>query len=658
VETVRMLLDRGLLVREGSVYRPEGTIGALDVPETLHALIAARLDGLPPDERRVLQDAAVLGKTFTKRALAALSGLAEEALEPLLASLVRKEVLAMQADPRSPEHGQYGFLQDLVRHVAYETLSKRERRARHLAAASHLQASFADEEEIVEVLASHYLDAYREVPDAEDAGEIKAKAREMLRRAGERAASLAAAREAQRYFQQAAELTDEPLVRAELDEKAGRMAWRRGRSDEAVALFDEALAVLEPEGFVRPAARIATILAEIDFREGRTTEAVERLERALADLGGEEPDAVVAETAAQLGRFLMLSSRHEEAMTRLELALELAEALQLPEILTQALTSKAIVLTRTNRLTESRILLEGALATARAHELPAPTIRAFNNLAVVDESADRYSAAFDASMGGLEVARRVGDRVWEAIFLAGPISALALTGRWDEAIARVAEVEDIVAGGTRAPDTTATFSITIACWRGNLVEARARLEKVAWLKDSEIQAWTGYRFHEAEVLRAEGKPREALAVLEPALATEELGITFLTKKLAFVEALEAAFECGDSDRLEELLVMIESLRPGERPPLLDAHARRFRAKLSGNEAGFEAAASRFRKLEMPFWLAVTELEHAECLLELGQAADAEPLLAEAREIFARLEARPWLERATALGPEQPAELSA
>jgi class 3 adenylate cyclase/tetratricopeptide (TPR) repeat protein len=658
VETVRMLLDRGLLVREGSVYRPEGTIGALDVPETLHALIAARLDGLPADERRVLQDAAVLGKTFTKRALAALSGLAEEALEPLLASLVRKEVLAMQADPRSPEHGQYGFLQDLVRHVAYETLSKRERRARHLAAASHLQASFADEEEIVEVLASHYLDAYREVPDAEDAGEIKAKAREMLRRAGERAASLAAAREAQRYFQQAAELTDEPLVRAELDEKAGRMAWRRGRSDEAVALFDEALAVLEPEGFVRPAARIATILAEIDFREGRTTEAVERLERALADLGGEEPDAVVAETAAQLGRFLMLSSRHEEAMTRLELALELAEALQLPEILTQALTSKAIVLTRTNRLTESRILLEGALTTARAHELPAPTIRAFNNLAVVDESADRYSAAFDASMGGLEVARRVGDRVWEAIFLAGPISALALTGRWDEAIARVAEVEDIVAGGTRAPDTTATFSITIACWRGNLVEARARLEKVAWLKDSEIQAWTGYRFHEAEVLRAEGKPREALAVLEPALATEELGITFLTKKLAFVEALEAAFECGDSDRLEELLVMIESLRPGERPPLLDAHARRFRAKLSGEEAGFEAAASRFRKLEMPFWLAVTELEHAERLLELGQVADAEPLLAEAREIFARLEARPWLERATALGPEQPAELSA
>ena len=220
-------------------------------------------------------------------------------------SLVRKELLAVQADPRSPEHGQYGFLQDLVRHVAYETLSKQERRARHLAAAAHLAASFTDEDEIVEVLASHYLDAYRRLPMRRTPAEIKSKAREMLTRAGERAASLAAAREAQRYFQQAAELTDEPLVRAELDEKAGRMAWRRGRGEEAVALLEEALAVLEPEGYVRPAARIASILAEIDYREGRPTEAVERLERALADLGAEEPDAVVAET----GRSSDASSR-------------------------------------------------------------------------------------------------------------------------------------------------------------------------------------------------------------------------------------------------------------------------------------------------------------------------------------------------------------
>src|SRR5262249_11840040 len=132
VETVRMLLDKGALVQDGSIYRPVGTVDALEVPETLHALIAARLDNLPSDERRLLQDGSVLGKSFTRGALAALTGLSEAELDPLLLSLVRKEIVSLQSDPRSPEHGQYAFLQDLVRHVAYETLPRRERRARHL----------------------------------------------------------------------------------------------------------------------------------------------------------------------------------------------------------------------------------------------------------------------------------------------------------------------------------------------------------------------------------------------------------------------------------------------------------------------------------------------------------------------------------------------
>ena len=74
VETVRMLLDRGLLVAGRRRVPAVGEIDALEVPETLHALIAARLDGLARRERRLVQDGAVLGKTFTPRALAALSG--------------------------------------------------------------------------------------------------------------------------------------------------------------------------------------------------------------------------------------------------------------------------------------------------------------------------------------------------------------------------------------------------------------------------------------------------------------------------------------------------------------------------------------------------------------------------------------------------------
>ena len=659
VETVRMLLDRGALTQEGAVYRPTGAIEALEVPETLHALIAARLDGFPPEERRVLQDGAVLGKTFTRNALAAVSGLSASELEPLLASLVRKEALGLQADPRSPEHGQYGFLQDLVRHVAYETLSRRERRTRHLAAAAHLATAFADDDEIAEVLASHYLEAYEAAPEADDAAEIKSKARETLTRAGERAASLAAAREAQRYFHQAAELAEEPLTRAELDEKAGRMAWRRGRGKEAVALFEEALAVFEAEGATRRTAGIVATLAEIDFRAGRTSEAVSRLGRMLEGLEGEEPDADVAQVAAQLGRFLMLTGQHEAAAPRIELALELAEALRLPEILAQALTSKATLIMRANRLEEARILLEGALAIALANDLPTAAIRTLNNLGVVFESADRYAAADAASERGLELARRVGDRLWEGIFLAGPISALVLLGRWDEALDRAVETQNLLQGGMQAHELLLTHLIEIDCWRGDLAEARARLEGRSHLREiDDNQARSAYMLHEAQVLRTEGKPRAALEPLEAVLAMEELGITFLTVKLAVVEALEAAFELGDTAKVEELLAMVESLRPGERPPLLEAHAFRFRSKLSGDEAGFERAAARFRELEMPFWLAVTELEHAERLAERGAATEAEPLLAEAAEIFERLGAKPWLERAGTVVAEHKMQIPA
>jgi hypothetical protein len=162
-----------------------------------------------------------------------------------------------------------------------------------------------------------------------------------------------------------------------------------------------------------------------------------------------------------------------------------------------------------------------------------------------------------------------------------------------------------------------------------------------------------YLLHEAFVLHTERNLRAAQEALEPVLqARSEFGITYLGVKLAFVEALECAFELGDSDRLEELLQIIEGLRPGERPPLLDAHAARLRAKLAGDapaaERGFRRAADIFRERELVFWLAVTQLELAEWLTSRDRPDEAQPLLAQARETFERLEAKPWLERVDAV----------
>jgi predicted ATPase len=175
VETVRMLLDRGLLGRSGEEYRPVGPIETLAVPETLQSLAAARLDSLDPAERRLLEDASVLGRSFSRASLAAVSGLSDGELESHLQSLLRKEILTRQLDALSPERNQLAFLQDILRRVAYETLSVHDRKQRHLVVAAHLARD--GDEDIAAVLAAHYLDAYRLGAGGADADDLRDRAR-------------------------------------------------------------------------------------------------------------------------------------------------------------------------------------------------------------------------------------------------------------------------------------------------------------------------------------------------------------------------------------------------------------------------------------------------------------------------------------------------
>src|SRR5262249_18181525 len=140
VETIRMLLAEGRVVPEDGVYRPAGDLSALAVPESLTALITSRLDGLDAMDRSLVSDAAVPGHSFTVTALAGVSEQTETELQPRLRTLVRLELLSIDVDPRSPERGQYAFVQALIREVAYGTLSRKARKSRHLAAARYFES--------------------------------------------------------------------------------------------------------------------------------------------------------------------------------------------------------------------------------------------------------------------------------------------------------------------------------------------------------------------------------------------------------------------------------------------------------------------------------------------------------------------------------------
>jgi class 3 adenylate cyclase/tetratricopeptide (TPR) repeat protein len=655
VETVRMLLDRGLLVRQGNEYRATGPIETLEVPESLQGLIAARLDGLAPEERKVLQDASVLGKTFFKQGVAAVSGLSEEAVEPILTSLVRKEVLTLQADPRSPERGQYGFLQDLVRKVAYETLSKRIRKEKQLAAAAYLEATTTgeEEEELVEVLASHYLDAYEAMPEAADADMIKAKARGMLIRAGERASSLGATAEAQRYLERAVELTADPLLQAELHERAGTVAWAGARRSEASSHFERAMDLFAAEGASHPAARVSARLAEVMWDRGRIKEALESMDRALQALSMEEPDEALAALAAQLGRFIFFSGETDLAAQRIETALDIAEALGLPEVLSQALNTKALILNAKGRWQEGRVLLRHALDVALEHDKPSAALRAYNNLADLTATADRYHDAEAYAQDGLLLARRVGNRFWEWVFL-GLIYSLFALGKWDEAMAQRREMpEDWTQARVGISQGYVAFGTAISVYRGELDEAERLVNLFAELETSDdVQEQAEYAYGRALLLLTLGKPEEALRYAEVALAQRQvLAVNHQSVKESFAVAVESALQSNDLGKAEELLGIIEGLPPARRPQFLQAHAMRFQARLADLKAqperiepDFKAAIGLFREMAYPFWMSVTMLELGEWLVRQGRGDAAEPLLAEARSIFEDLKARPWLER--------------
>ena len=655
VETVRMLLDRGLLVRDGDVYRPTGPIGSLEVPETLHALIAARLDGLTPEERRVVQDASVLGKSFTKPGLAALTGLDDDALESVLTSLIRKEVLSVQADPRSPERGQYAFLQDLLKRIAYETLSRGDRKARHLAAARHLERlGGTAEQELVEVVAAHYVDAYEAAPDADDAAALRSAAAERLTLAGERAASLAATEEAQRYFEKAAVLADDELVRARLLEQAGTAAVAGGRHASATELLEQAAAIYSANGATHTAARATAWLAMSLWRAGDLRGAAQRLEGALDVLADDEPDGEIAKLHELLARFTFFLGDMELARVRVERALEIAEALVVTEVLADALNTKSLILNASGRQEEGRALLDRAIALTREGDLAFSLLRAINNQCVALHGQGNYTAALAHAQGGVEVARRAGQREHEQQLLSSIGYCSWLLGDWS----LPPQLVDRITGTGAYPSGFRASMITfMAVPRGRLDEAREALAGVEWARDVEDgQLRSGFLRLEGLIRHAEGKPAEAADnFLAADVAAGE--VHHRLDVVNWMLELAALADVGDADRLEDRLAVRDRLAPVDRTPAVEAAHERFRGRLlalRGDRAAaaiaLEEAVARHRAVGLLFFEAITLTELAAVL----DSEEARPHLAAAREIFAQLDARPWLARVDALEGAVPA----
>jgi len=667
VETVRGLIDRDVVIPRGGRYilNPE-TAGDLVVdnlvlPTTLHTLIAARLDALPAAERRLVQDSSVLGQAFTADGLRALvRSLGEDIdVDAALVSLVRKEIFAVESDPRSPERGQYRFVQALVRAVAYETLARRDRKARHLAVVEHL-ADDPDAESIPSVLASHYLDAHAAAADDPDAGELAAKAVALLEQSAARARALGAPEEARRHLATALTLATTDFDKARLTEAFARAEMAVGSAADAAVLAEQAQGLYAAAGAELDAWRVQALWAEAQIAAGNGQVVVEPLAAvyALVEKRGDAA-AVAAQLALQCARGYYLS--YGDAAVSIpwfDRAVQLSEALEdLPQLST-TLASYAGAFVLVGRPRMGLGLLRVSLELARELDDPIIRLKPLNNLVSFLATRD-LRAAIPYAEEGLAVVRRLRDREWGLSLASSVMHVYWNSGRWDEVLDLYAEFGD-------GPEVNSVVLIMEA-YAGLISEARGQtVERLA-----STPARRGMRSDvmidlvdaclEAAVARAAGDFAHA-AELTATAAIRWAGLTGVDDDFPtfWLTGIDDALAIGDVAGAEELLALVTARPYGHITPYLRCQLPRVRALINaaaGNDDGVErdlvAAAKALREFGASYWLGRTLLEHAEWLIARGREIQAPALAADAARIFEELRARPWLERATAVTSATP-----
>ncbi len=251
--------------------------------------------------------------------------------------------------------------------------------------------------------------------------------------------------------------------------------------------------------------------------------------------------------------------------------------------------------------------------------------------------------ALEALAEALALTRRSGDRRSELFVLSEMTYAMTMTGSWEDALTAYDELpeEQLRTAGALASSLCGVLEIFLH--RGQRGSAQELLSYFAYLQEEIVlQDRAIHAAARAALLHAEGRLGEALEAGAEAASASAVPQAV---KQGLVWAVESALALGEPKQADDLLTKVEQLPPGLRSPFLEAQAQRFRARMSGEEAGFKAACGGFREYSLPFWLAVTQLEHAEWLTTQNRSDEAQPLLSEARQTFEQLQATPWLERA-------------
>jgi class 3 adenylate cyclase/tetratricopeptide (TPR) repeat protein len=652
-ETARLLgelLDRAvlpaeqqleLLQRAGGVplfaeeyVRMQHGGGTADVPQTLHGIVAARIDGLPRPEKALLQAAAVLGKVFWSDALAAIADTEPENLDESLFALERKEFVRRERRSAVAGARQLAFVHALVRDAAYGQVPRAERARLHRRAAEWIETLAPDRsEDRAEMLAHHYVAALDFARSADvDVEDMAAHAAAALREAGDRAYALNAYVAAARHYASALEL-------GPLDPK-GLLAYGRalsysesGGDDVFAAAAEAALAVDD----VETAAEAEMERGILRFLQGDRDAASSHFDRAASLVAAVGPSRAKAFVTSSISRFLMLAGRSDEAIEVGSEALVMAEELGLHGIRSHALNNIGVAKANAGDLSGLDDL-RTSIDIAVEHNLPEAR-RALNNLASMVYAHGDIRGAEAFSRQSHEVSERFG-MLAAAYWDRAELTMYAYhAGRWDDAMT---ELDSLIARSEEGArhymealcrDIRSRMSLARGDLAGAVDDATAMLELAVGIKDPQVLHTA--RAAAANVFLDAGRTEEAASEVDALLA--EVGVEEVRDVTFWAPHLAAAMDA--LGRGQEFLERAPGL--GTATPWLEAASCWVRGE-------FERAADLFGEIGSLPDEALARLRAAEKLVAAGRRPEADEQLARALAFWRSVAATRYIREGEAL----------
>jgi class 3 adenylate cyclase/tetratricopeptide (TPR) repeat protein len=658
-EFIRMLSDHEV-TEEGKMVITSMGVG-LPFPESIQAIIAARLDTLSPERKALLQDSAVIGKVFWSGALASMGGLAERVVQEGLHELARKELVRSARTSSMKDQEEFTFWHFLIRDVAYGQIPRAARARKHRAVAEWTEQVAGERvADHAEVISYHYrqaLELSRAAGVLEDSRDLEEPTRRFLVMAGDRAMGLDQKRASEHYRHA---LDHMPLGSAERGAvlvKAAEAAAGGGRFAEAEGTYEEAISELRGVDDLRGAGDAMVRLSILLWHRGEAARCRAVLGQATELLEREPPSAELAHAYAQQAESKLVEGLFDEALQWSKKSLGLADMLGVEEYRPATLGVQGMARWYLGQVSGIDDLRQ-AIALSVDLGLARETARMQSVLSELLWVTEGPRSGVEASRAAIELSERRGNADLAMAIRAQDLGPLFDLGEWDELVTAADHLIrwSRTTGEGYFTVVAESYKTLVLLWRGALGAATSlsRTLLPAAREIGEGQVLVRALAAAALVEQTRGRLPEARALVdELEQVTRDRPGWYRAEYLPdLVRVCVAAGDIDAGDRLIEGLP-VHALR--HRVSLMTAEAilQEARDEAEKAAAGYAQAAERWRDYGHVLERGRALLGAARCLHRLGRS-ESQGMFEQARSILAGLGAEPligetdrWLQQARA-----------